>query len=57
MDKPRLMVRVREAIRIRHYSLRTEERGGRDCSDKILCSISGSFCRWVYRYGASCLIA
>ena len=57
MDKPRLMVRVREAIRIRRYSLRTEERDGRDCSDKILCSISGSFCRWVYRYGASCLIA
>ena len=25
MDKPRLMVRVREAIRVRHYSLRTEE--------------------------------
>ena len=25
MDKPRLMVRVREAIRVRHSSLRTEE--------------------------------
>ena len=25
MDKPRLMDRLREAIRVRHYSLRTEE--------------------------------
>ena len=25
MDKPRLMDRLREAVRVRHYSLRTEE--------------------------------
>ena len=33
-----------------------DARGGRGCSDRILCSISGSFCRWVYRYGILVLL-